>query len=223
MTQLEKFKTLGIRLIERFRSQAADDSVEGQAKLFRAWAILSAFALMISALSMGSNDRNEEASASQNPTRRATEISRLIPDGMVLIPISPINIDSLQSMVSETAWVDLYTLGLNGGRGVQVARSVRMIRAPRNPNRFAVVVRDLPKDRLPVSSDQVIVVIRKGPASVASTNTPRMNSKHGRRPIGHSIREPKLKSGFSLFQENLGDGVEDTSKINAEEENDENV
>lgn len=65
----------------------------------------------------------------------------VIPAGYVLVPIEIQNFDSLSSLVGSFAVVDLFV----PGRGFQktstrVGRRLKLVRAPLNPNLFAVLV-----------------------------------------------------------------------------------
>ncbi len=74
--------------------------------------------------------------AAQNPE----SVDTYIPAGFVLVPIELQNADSLSSMIGDFAVVDLFT-GLDG-RQERVGRSLKLIRAPLNPERLAVFVPD---------------------------------------------------------------------------------
>jgi hypothetical protein len=64
-----------------------------------------------------------------------------IPHGFVLIPIEVANYEALDSVLGKFGVVDLFLAGENsGGQKRLVARNVRILRAPRNPSHFAVLV-----------------------------------------------------------------------------------
>ncbi|MFN7454948.1 MAG: hypothetical protein ACK5RO_09845 [Pseudobdellovibrionaceae bacterium] len=72
-----------------------------------------------------------------------TDASTFIPAGYVLVPIELSNQASLQSLIGAYAVVDLFIPGSAGQpRGRRVGKNLRLIRAPLNPDQFAVLVRD---------------------------------------------------------------------------------
>lgn len=72
-----------------------------------------------------------------------------LPPGFSLVPIELLNEQSIASLVDRFAVVDLYRVQLHNGhearganRGKRIARNVRLLRAPLNPEKFAVLVPD---------------------------------------------------------------------------------
>lgn len=63
-------------------------------------------------------------------------LDTFIPDGFVLVPIEIQNLSALESMVGQYGVVDLYA----GGQTPPIARGIRLIRSPRDPSQFAVLV-----------------------------------------------------------------------------------
>lgn len=59
-----------------------------------------------------------------------------IPDGYVLVPIELQNSDSLSSLIGAYAVVDLF----RGPRSQKVGKRLKLLRAPLNPQQFAVLV-----------------------------------------------------------------------------------
>lgn len=59
-----------------------------------------------------------------------------IPDGFVLVPIEIQNADSLGSLIGSYAVVDLF----RGPSSQRVGRRLKLLRAPLNPQQFAVLV-----------------------------------------------------------------------------------
>lgn len=62
-----------------------------------------------------------------------------IPAGFVLVPIELQNADALSSLISSYALVDLFT-GAPGTRSQRVGKRLKLLRAPLNPQQFAVLV-----------------------------------------------------------------------------------
>lgn len=74
------------------------------------------------------------------------EISTLIPAGQVLIPVQLKNFESVDSILGPFGVVDLFA---DQGQGASkpIARNIRLLRAPKNPSLFAVLV---PQDQAPL-------------------------------------------------------------------------
>lgn len=79
---------------------------------------------------------------SEAPARELPESpDTYIPKGLVLVPIELANGDALSSMVADFAIVDLFETGRNGAQlKKRVGHRLRLIRAPLNPERMAVLV-----------------------------------------------------------------------------------
>ncbi len=70
----------------------------------------------------------------------ASSIDTEIPAGYVLVPIEVVNYEALDSVLGRFGVVDLFAAGLGQQRkSYQVASRIRILRAPRNPNHFAVL------------------------------------------------------------------------------------
>jgi hypothetical protein len=82
---------------------------------------------------------------SQPRAERAVEseasIDTFIPGGQVLIPIVVHNSESVDSIFGNHGVVDLYPVSPGGTpQKWPLARAVKMLRAPKNPNQFGVLV-----------------------------------------------------------------------------------
>lgn len=64
-----------------------------------------------------------------------------IPEGYVLVPIEIQNVDSLSALISNYAVVDLF----RGPNSRRVGKRLKLLRAPLNPQQFAVLV---PEDQV---------------------------------------------------------------------------
>ena len=62
-----------------------------------------------------------------------------IPAGYALVPIEIQNIESLSSLIGSYAVVDLFS-GMPGGKQQKVGKKLKLLRAPLNPDQFAVLV-----------------------------------------------------------------------------------
>ncbi len=68
------------------------------------------------------------------------EVFTMIPKNHTLIPIEIKNSESLDSIFGNFGYVNLYIE--KRGKQVLIGRNVKLIRAPRNPNQFAALVKD---------------------------------------------------------------------------------
>ena len=76
------------------------------------------------------------------PKESIPSIDTLIPRGMRLYPIQLKNQESLQSFVGDFAMVDLYQVTPAGRRGKLVGKKLKLLRAPLNPQEFALLLRE---------------------------------------------------------------------------------
>ena len=63
-----------------------------------------------------------------------------IPKGFVLVPIAIDSSSQISGLINQFAIVDLYAPDSHNLSNILVAKSVKLIRAPLNPNQFAVLV-----------------------------------------------------------------------------------
>lgn len=66
----------------------------------------------------------------------------LIPHGFVLIPIELANAESVASLMNQFGVVDLYSGSVSSKGNTKVISRVKILRAPLNPNQYAVLVPD---------------------------------------------------------------------------------
>lgn len=86
-------------------------------------------------LSMKTNGTAEESGPEKNKTFYA---DTLIPKGFVLIPIELANADAVAGLIDQYGVVDLYSGPENNS--VLVASRIKILRAPLNQNKYAVMV-----------------------------------------------------------------------------------
>lgn len=89
-----------------------------------------------------------------------------IPEGYVLVPIEIQNIDSLSSLIGSFAVVDLFS-GMPGNVQQKVGQKLKLLRAPLNPQQFAVLVPE----------DQVSQLLQQPGPYWAAIQNPNQNSK----------------------------------------------
>lgn len=88
-----------------------------------------------------SNDKKE---VTADPVDAAT----MIPKDHVLIPIEFSNFESLNALIKDYGIIDLYKTSDFGNKSKRVAQKIKVIRAPYNPNLFAVLVHDSLADQI---------------------------------------------------------------------------
>jgi hypothetical protein len=72
----------------------------------------------------------------------AAQVDTRIPKGFVLVPIEVRNYEALDSILGPFGIVDLYQGEARDGSDQRlIARDVRILRAPKNPSHFAVLIR----------------------------------------------------------------------------------
>jgi hypothetical protein len=114
---------------------------------------LSGLMALMAEFRSSSNDSNEL------PT---PDPSTLIPAGYVLVPIEVQNPEALDSILGNNGVVDLFIGPRDGGTGARkIAEKIKILRAPLNPNHFAVLA---PEDEAPA------LVRETGPYSVVVQN-----------------------------------------------------
>lgn len=88
-------------------------------------------------------------------------IDTFIPAGFVLVPISVQNFASLDSVIGNFGFVDLYAVKENGQRqATPLGRNIKLLRAPKNPNQFAVLVPEAAAPEIVKHSESFYVVIQ---------------------------------------------------------------
>ena len=106
-------------------------------------------------------------------------LDTFIPRGFVLVPIEVENYEALDSILGKYGLVDLFKTKSEGGG--PIARNVRILRAPQNPSRFAVLVEESRAAKILGYQGGVFVVIK--PMSQAGTEFVMSPSKSRRKII----------------------------------------
>ncbi len=90
-------------------------------------------------LALALDNKKVEGPAPIDPT----SVDTYIPEGMTLIPIEIQNIEALKNILGEFGVVDLYLPSFEENRAPKkIASGVKIMRAPLNPDVFAVLVRE---------------------------------------------------------------------------------
>ena len=85
----------------------------------------------------------------------------VIPKGFVLVPIELKNAESLSALIENFAIVDLYVASGSGkAHGQKVGHHLRLLRAPLNPNTFAVLVPDNQAESIINGSGPLMAVLQ---------------------------------------------------------------
>lgn len=74
----------------------------------------------------------------QKPDKKPLHADTLIPKGQVLVPVNLSNIESIAGLIDQYGVIDLYAETDVGSN--QIASRIKLIKAPLNPNQYAVMV-----------------------------------------------------------------------------------
>jgi hypothetical protein len=106
--------------------------------------------------------------ANADPADAMDAPATLIPAGYVLVPIEVANFESLDSILGKFGIVDLYISSDDPKkRAHKVGEKLKILRAPLNPSRFAVLVRDEDSSKL-VSYSGAFTVVVQNPDKVGT-------------------------------------------------------
>lgn len=103
------------------------------------------------------------------------DVDTMIPAGYLLIPLELSNAESLASLSGQFSIVDLYVSGDKGKKGFKIAAGVKLLRAPLNPQQFAVLVREEESAKIATHEGPFFAAL-KNPKEVART-------KAGKNPL----------------------------------------
>ncbi|MEE6250624.1 MAG: hypothetical protein VX583_09485 [Bdellovibrionota bacterium] len=79
-------------------------------------------------------------SQSSTHSRPLLSYDTLIPAGYNLVPIDIANAENIQALIEDSAVVDLFIGGTEKNpKSKKIANQVRLLRAPKNPNLFAIL------------------------------------------------------------------------------------
>lgn len=136
----------------------------------------------------------------QDPKQPESEqvAATYIPAGFVLVPIEVANYESLDSILGKFGVVDLYLPATEPrGRPQKLAERVRILRAPLNPQHFAVLVAERDSARLVTQTGPFIVVVQNpkstgtgfvnGTIDVEDPHRPRQASSKKKTDSTHQI------------------------------------
>lgn len=121
----------------------------------------AAFALALLPIAAGAIWNSTATPAPSEGKSTRAQVDTYIPKGFVLVPIEVQNYESLDSILGQFGVVDLFQAG--GGahpQQVQVARNVRMLRAPQNPSHFAILVQESEVSGILKNNSAFFVVVK---------------------------------------------------------------
>lgn len=108
-------------------------------------------------LSTKNNNAKEEYPPEKNKTFYA---DTLIPKGFVLIPVDLANVEAVAGLIDQFGVVDLYSGPENNS--VLVASRVKILRAPLNPNKYAVMIPETQsQDMMRIKGPLLAVVLNR--------------------------------------------------------------
>lgn len=89
------------------------------------------------------------------------EADTVIPAGFVLVPIELLNFEALSSLVGGYAIVDLFAPASEPGqKSKKIGSDLRLLRAPLNPNQFAVLVPEEESEIIVSQASPLVAVIQ---------------------------------------------------------------
>jgi hypothetical protein len=137
--------------------------------LLLSFVALGVMILLVNLLSPGTPEVHHEARGENY------DVDTMIPAGHLLIPLELSNAESLSSLSGNFSLIDLYASGDKGKKGFKIASGVKLLRAPLNPQQFAVLVRE---------EDSAKIVTHEGPFFAALKNPKEvLRTKAGKNPL----------------------------------------
>ncbi|MBX2987571.1 MAG: hypothetical protein KF802_06715 [Bdellovibrionaceae bacterium] len=96
----------------------------------------------------------------ESPAEAITSLETFIPRDHLLIPVEIANADKLEGILGANGIVDLYVVPAEGGPARLVGRRLRLLRAPLNPQAFAVLLKESEADRFLSNPGPYIASVR---------------------------------------------------------------
>ncbi|MBV2169700.1 MAG: hypothetical protein KUL82_13430 [Bdellovibrio sp.] len=122
---------------------------------------LGAF-LILGAISYFVSKPAENRTSKESFLPEPKSVDTFIPRGFVLVPIEVANAESLASLVGDMGGVvDLYLASTDKQKGgLKVGSKLKLLRAPLNPQQYAVLVKDQESPRLLSYAGPFIAVVQ---------------------------------------------------------------
>lgn len=118
--------------------------------------------LLLGAIAIGSAHFDDKNKIDTTYEKEEKSPDTYIPRGFVLVPLEIANSDSLNALIGDLGGVvDLY-LATNSGQknGLKVGSKLKLLRAPLNPNQYAVLVRESEGSRILSYTGPFVAVIQ---------------------------------------------------------------
>nr|BFD60794.1 hypothetical protein CKG001_29010 [Bdellovibrio sp. CKG001]BFD64207.1 hypothetical protein BdHM001_28880 [Bdellovibrio sp. HM001] len=139
--------------------------------------------ILVGLVAFISSPKSEKEDALQTVPSPAS-VDTYIPRGFVLVPLEISNAESLASLVGDMGGVvDLYLASNDRQKGgLKVGSKLKLLRAPLNPDQYAVLVKDTESPRLLSFNGPFIAVVQnpeeKGTEVTKSTSVPRLKVEY---------------------------------------------
>ena len=136
-------------------------------KAYQIWIILILISFIFTLLQH--TDKNKESKSTKN-------LDTYIPEGFVLMPVELSNGSSLDGLLESKGVVNLYTGNPSRQQAKKVATAVKIIRSPRNPSHFAVLI---PENKAPllIQRFQAFHAVIQNPMQKKKTSIQPLNKK----------------------------------------------
>ena len=112
-------------------------------------------------------------SKKSEPEKSADKIyvDTFIPKGYVLIPLELANYESVSALIDQFGVIDLYAGSPQMAGSVKIATRVKMLRAPLNPNLFAILVAEENSSQIMKSTGPFWAVVQNRQTAGEKTQT----------------------------------------------------
>ncbi len=132
---------------------------------------------------------NNRSPLGTNTPEVIKSIDTYIPAGYVLVPIQISNSEALDSIIGSKGVVDLFIPDAKRpGRSIKVAEHIKILRAPLNPNQFAVLVSEQSSSKL-VHYEGAFFAIVQNPKTTGTQLEHTPNKKVSSRLIMEDLHE----------------------------------
>ena len=138
--------------------------VKENKKTWQVWLIFILLSLVFTSLQY--TNKTKESKDTQN-------LDTYIPEGFVLVPVELSNGSSLDGLLENKGVVDLYMSDPARQKAEKAATAVKIIRSPRNPSYFAILVPE----------DKASVLIQRFQAFYAVIQNPKQKKKTSIQPL----------------------------------------
>lgn len=114
--------------------------------------------------------RNTNDKVAVSEPQAQIQADTIIPKGYVLLPIYLENIASITGVIENFGIIDLYCGQSLGGKSKKIATRIKILRAPLNPNEFAVLVPENLSEKIMAESGPFWGVIQNRAVSEGENN-----------------------------------------------------